>query len=79
MKSRKQLNLEVLDELRDYICKNPEQRFGQALRNVGIVDTICFRDNIPELDGVYFTNIFYEEPEITLKRIQDERSKRTEG
>ena len=67
MSQRKQINLQIIDALRDYICKHPEQRFGQAVRNIGIVDTILL--DHPELRGPYFTNIFYEEPENTLARI----------
>lgn len=65
---RKQINLQIIDALRDYINKHPEQRFGQALRNIGIVDTVLIYPSEQEA-GVYFTNIFYEEPEQTLKRI----------
>lgn len=72
---RKQINLQIIDELRDYICKHPEQRFGQALRNIGIVDTVNLQDNIPDSGGPYFTNIFYEEPEYTLKRLFDKKPK----
>ena len=68
--TRKQKKLEIIKKLRDYICQHPEQRFGQALRNIGIVDTICLRDDITEY-SVYFTNIFNEEPEQTLKRIAE--------
>lgn len=71
MSQRKQINLQIIDELRDYICKYPEQRFGQALRNIGIVDTEF--DERGPMYGRYFTNIFNEEPEITLKKIFDRK------
>lgn len=76
---RKQINLKIIDELREYICRHPEQRFGQALRNVGIVDTVnltSHTDNgLEAFRGPYFTNIFYEEPEKTLDRILDFKSR----
>jgi hypothetical protein len=72
---RKQINLQIVDALRDYINKYPEQRFGQALRNIGIVDTVLLYPG--EADkGVYFTNIFHEEPEFTLKRIMETLNER---
>lgn len=68
MSQRKQVNLQIIDALRDYICKHPEQRFGQALRNIGIVDTVHHDPNDFQ-HRPYFTNIFNEEPEITLAKI----------
>lgn len=71
MSQRKQVNLQIIEALRDYICKHPEQRFGQAIRNIGIVDTVWIEHKEPGFDfgRPFFTNIFHEEPEVTLARI----------
>lgn len=67
MSQRKQVNLQIVEALRDYVNKHPEQRFGQILRNIGIVATVPVDPML--MKGPYFTNIFNEEPEKTLARI----------
>jgi hypothetical protein len=66
---RKTDNLEILNRLSEYLAKNPDMRFGQALRNLGIVND--YKDGY---DALVWKNIFYEEPSKTLERM-DERKK----
>lgn len=61
----------ILNMLRDYINENPDQRFGQALVNLGI--TIESSDH-PEFYKVHEV-LYNEEPQQTLERI-DETFKR---
>jgi hypothetical protein len=35
--SRLQDNLKILKELKRYVFENPDQRFGQILRNIGVI------------------------------------------
>lgn len=66
--SRQDMNLQILNILKDYIYQYPDQRFGQILRNIGIVKTEISN----KTSNTYFTNIFYEEPKQTLKRMVGE-------
>lgn len=61
MEERQQNNLKVLRMLFSYIIDHPEMRFIQALWSLGIID----RDGSLEI-----RDRFYEEPDITLKRIE---------
>ena len=56
-------NLAILERLRAYLLANPDQRFGQALRNLGVVDEVHSADGPPWRDG------FNEEPSGTLHRM----------
>ncbi len=62
-------NKAILKVLEAYVEVFPSQRFGQIIRNVGLVDTIVL-DHLKDKDrGPYFSNIFNEEPDRTLKRV----------
>lgn len=73
MKDRIIDNLAILDMLFDYITSNPDQRFGQALRNLGIVTDVVVKDSAaPEQDSPQYyldRSIIMEEPGETLKKI----------
>jgi hypothetical protein len=59
-------NLTILKRLATYIRRNPDQRFGQILRNTGVITTY-----IPE--GEYapqWSNHFNEEPSTMLERMR---------
>jgi len=70
------LNLMILEHLEKYLIKNPDQRFCQALRNIGIVDSVSAvpheqrKKAIGELE-VLFSNEFYTESKDTLAKILD--------
>jgi hypothetical protein len=61
--TRKEANIEIVRLLLNYINMNPEQRFGQVLMNLKIVQ----RDN----ESGKLVNNFYEEPEKTLERVKE--------
>lgn len=63
-------NKKILKLLEEYVEFAPSQRFGQIIRNIGLVDTIVL-DHLTDKDrGPYFTNIFNEEPDKTLVRVK---------
>jgi hypothetical protein len=64
---RKVANLEIMNRLSEYLTKNPDQRFGQALRNLGVV--VDYLVDEPPLWEVRWMNHFNEEPEKTLERM----------
>lgn len=64
---KKDLNLKILNEIAKYIYDNPEQRFGQILRNMGILSST----EVPD-----FFRVFYEEPSDTLKKIEEFKKER---
>jgi hypothetical protein len=72
--SRKSDNLEIMNRLSEYLTNNPDQRFGQALRNLGIIND--FQDP-PGVGEPKWANHFNEEPSGMLKRM-DERKKTKE-
>jgi hypothetical protein len=61
--TRKEANMEIVRLLLNFINMNPEQRFGQILMNLNIVQ----RDN----ESGKLVNNFYEEPEKTLERVKE--------
>lgn len=72
--SRLQINLQILDQLGKYLRKYPDQRFGQALRNIGIVDSIsAVPHEGPEAHlksvRIVFSNEFYTESHETLRKV----------
>jgi hypothetical protein len=68
--SRVKDNLKILKRLETYIKKNPDQRFGQVLRNAGVV--------IDYFEQGQFTprwsNHFNEEPANMLIRMRERRA-----
>lgn len=64
-KARIEANLELLNFLGDYIMNHPTERFGQVLRNLGIV----VESNLQE-GGHIWLNGFNEEPQDTLTRVK---------
>ena len=75
--TRKQANLKILKELRAYVTHNPDQRFGQILRNIGII--VDFQAEPKEPGGwepVQWGNHFNEEPEHMLKRMIETANKK---
>ena len=74
---RRNANAEILGMLADYITENPDQRFGQILRNTGVVvdyQEVDVADNGTTLTK--WTNHFNEEPDVTLKRMIETETKR---
>lgn len=58
-------NVKLIQIVTEYLLEHPQERFGQALRNLGItVDS-----TLPDGD-IYWCNGFYEEPTETLKRVE---------
>lgn len=69
--TRKVANLEIMNELSEYLAQNPTMRFGQALRNIGIIVDVSNPEGAPK-----WTNHFYEESDDMLKRVLKEKKKR---
>lgn len=65
--NRAKNNALILEEIKDYLTKNPSIRFIQALWNLGIIT----RDNKFQI-----VDRFYEEPGVTLNLV---RAYRNEG
>lgn len=71
--TRKEANLAILAKLTEHVMLNPDTRFGQALRNLGVI--VDFKD--PIKDGPpEWMNHFNEEPVSMLKRMETEEKKR---
>lgn len=70
-------NLEIICKLLKYVVDNPTQRFGQILRNAGvIVDFQRPPANPGDWNEVEWTNHFNEESKSTLVRMdKTEREK----
>lgn len=64
--NRKEANMEIIRLLVNYINMCPDQRFGQVLRNAGVI--IDWRDE--ELHIIKWNNHFFEEPREMLTRVQ---------
>lgn len=62
MIDRQQENFKILEVLREFFEKNPDIRFGQGLYNLNIATHI--------IEGKSVIDIFFEEPNVTLKRIK---------
>lgn len=63
--SRQYYNMIILWRLALYIRKNPDQRFGQILRNIGVVkDYMADGEWTPR-----WTNHFNEEPKSIVERM----------
>jgi hypothetical protein len=58
-------NLEIMTRLSEYLTKNPDQRFGQALRNLGVI--VDYYD--PQNHEMMWMNHFQEEPDKILERM----------
>jgi len=75
-KNRLVVNLEILQILLDYTARHPSQRFGQILRNTGILQDVGVRDSSKEEwetpDFYIDRALIHEEPHIILERMQKE-------
>ncbi len=71
-------NKHILKVLEAYVEKFPSQRFGQVIRNCGMVDTVFFEEMNSRDGGPFYTNIFNEEPDRTLKRMLEDVSEQFE-
>lgn len=73
IKNRQKANFQILERLRREIKQNPDLRFGQILRNIGVVrnvdaviiDSDGFRD-----ERLLWYNEFYTESVDTLERLE---------
>lgn len=71
--SRLAINLEILKRLKKYAKENPDQRFGQILRNLGAVKEIGVRDSSQEeyeTPDYYWERGVFEESIATLVRME---------
>ncbi len=57
--ARQRLNLEILEEIKQFIKTSPDQRFTQALTNLGLGD--C-------------KDTYHHEPDETLERVKYNKS-----
>ena len=62
--TRYENNVKILKYIAKYIDNNPQQRFIQILWNLGII-------NRNEYDSINIEDKYYEESEITLKKLLD--------
>jgi hypothetical protein len=62
---RKASNLEIMNRISEYLSRHPNERFGQALVNLGIIVSCLDEDFARKVDDP-----FYDESEETLKRIE---------
>lgn len=60
--TRKESNIDIVRLLLNFINTNPDQRLGQALINLGIVERNKENNNL--------SNLYYEEPDETLERVK---------
>lgn len=67
--TRKEANLEILRRIKHYITMYPDIRFGQALRNLGVI--VDFLDDTNDI--VQWANHFYEEPTNMLERMKKQK------
>lgn len=68
MKNRQQENFQILDILFEYLKKNPDIRFGQALHNLNLATHRMINDGFKPED---FKDIFHEEPDVTLTKMRN--------
>lgn len=69
---RRKINIQILKLLSKHIEKNPDQRFGQILRNTGVVVDIGIRDSSQkewETPDYYWMRGVHEESSLTLIRM----------
>lgn len=70
-KDRLEKNLEILDKLFYYLKENPTIRFGQALSNLNLATHRGYLNVDGQGEKEYlYEDIFFEEPETTLKQIK---------
>lgn len=70
---RHEANLQILAQLLKYVDENPDQRFGQILRNTGVVVEVGVRDSNQEeweTPDYYWARGVHEEPIATLARME---------
>jgi hypothetical protein len=73
--TRQEANIKILGILAEYVMANPDQRFGQILRNVGaIIDFPGPKDPQGARDTLWM-NHFNEEPVSMLERMIKEEKK----
>jgi hypothetical protein len=68
-KNRQQDNFQILDILFEYLKKNPDIRFGQALSNLNLATHRLLDDK--ENRPYNNEDIFYEEPDVTLTKMKN--------
>lgn len=68
MSARQNINLQILQELEDFIKANPDQRFGQALVNLGILDRQLVRKS-HDMEIHVHSDVIFEEPSVTLAKM----------
>lgn len=66
--TRFEYNLKIIDKLKELIIKYPDMRFGQILVNTDIIQVVSNESGIPVIQDP-----FYEEPEITWKRVKNNK------
>ncbi len=75
-KERQLANLEILKLLLAYAAENPSQRFGQILRNTGILQDVGVKDSSREdweTPDYYIDRVLvHEEPQLILERMKKE-------
>ena len=70
--TRLEANREILGVLADFLEKHPDQRFGQALINVGALKMNDKQvDTIYDEDFWYVSDCVFTESEVTLRNIKE--------
>jgi hypothetical protein len=76
--TRKEANLQILAKITEHVMLNPDIRFGQTLRNLGVI--VDFMGIGPLEGSVQWSNHFNEEPTSMLKRMEEkEKQSKKEG
>lgn len=74
-RERQYHNLKILTVLAEYTVANPSQRFGQILRNTGVLVDIGVKDSSQEewetADFYFDRSLVHEEPQVTLSRMEN--------
>jgi len=69
--TRIRANIRILHKLAKYILSHPDQRFGQILRNTGLIVDFQKPAKPGEFSPVEWMNHFNEEPDVMLIRMHN--------
>lgn len=66
--SRQKMNLQILENLKQYVLNNPDQRFHQILLNLDVLRRIQIHSGGQNW-SYYYVDEAHTEPDVTLGRI----------
>ena len=71
MTTRQEQNRQIVQLMQTLVESYPDLRFGQILQNFGFVDVLELHKHVMEFSGNVWTDEFYKEPEVILKRVKE--------